>query len=230
MAPVLGIPVVSRPDLLRACLASIDLPVRLVVIDNSGTGQLGDVAAEYDAIVAEPIANLGYTASVNHIIRSFPHEPYWLVANADVVFGPGDLQRLLAEPGGWVGINGDWRAFRLDERTVADVGFWDENFYNYCSDADYERRCTLAGIDWHFIDGTTTHVGSATIAEARYGAHNRRSYPAEVAYHTRKWGVPVRASGGFATPFGQGGHLGDWRADLSQLRQVSWNDRDGGAR
>lgn len=76
MAPVLGIPVISRPDLLRACLASIDLPVRLVVIDNSGTGELGDVAAEYGALIVEPAANLGYTASVNHIIRSFPDEPY----------------------------------------------------------------------------------------------------------------------------------------------------------
>ena len=230
MAPVLGIPVVSRPDLLRACLASIDLDVRLVVIDNSGTGELGDVAAEYDALIAEPIANLGYTASVNHIIRSYPHEPYWLIANADTVFGPGDLARLCEDPGGWVGVNGDWRVFRLTAETVERVGFWDENFYNYCSDADYERRCDLAGIDRHFIDGTTTHVGSVAIQEARYGAHNRRSYPAEVAYYTRKWGVPVRGSGGYATPHDQGTHLGEWRADLSQLRQVSWNDPDGGSR
>ena len=95
MAPVLGIPVVSRPDLLRACLASIDLDVRLVVIDNSGTGELGDVAADLrpDAVISEPIANLGYTASVNHIIRSFPDEPAWYVANADTVFAPGDLAR-----------------------------------------------------------------------------------------------------------------------------------------
>lgn len=229
MAPVLGIPVVSRPDLLRACLASIDLPVRLVVIDNSGTGEMGDIAAEYGALIAEPAANLGWTASVNHIIRSFPHEPYWLVANADVEFHPVDLQRLTDEPGGWVGVT-DWRVFKLTAEAVERVGFWDESFFNYCSDADYERRCDLAGIDRHFIDGQTSHVGSATIQEARYGAHNRNSYPAETAYYARKWGVPVRGPGGFTTPFDEGGHLGDWRADLSHLRKVSWNDRDGGPR
>jgi GT2 family glycosyltransferase len=233
MAPVLGIPVISRPDLLRACLESIDLPVRLVVIDNSGTGELADVTAEVkpSALIVEPAANLGYTASVNHIIRSFPHEPYWLIANADVAFGPGDLQRLIDEPGGWVGINGDWRCMKLTAETVERVGFWDEaGFFNYCSDADYERRCDLAGIDRHFITGQTSHVGSATIQEARYGARNRHSFPQEVAYYARKWGVSVRGQGGYATPFDEGGHLGEWRLDLSHLRQVAWHDRDGGPR
>ena len=231
MAPVLGIPVINRPDLLAACLNSIDLDVRLVVIDNSGTGELGDVAAEIrpDATIVEPAANLGYTASVNHIIRSFPHEPYWVIANADVVFAPGDLQRLLDEPGGWVGIC-DWRVFRLDAATVERVGFWDDaGFFTYCSDADYERRCDLAGIDRHFIEGATSHVGSVAIKEGRYGAHNRHSYPAEVAYHVAKWGVSVRGEGGYSTPFNEGGHLGSFRHDLSALRQVSWN-RDGGSR
>jgi GT2 family glycosyltransferase len=231
VAPVLGIPVINRPDLLEACLASIDADVRLVVIDNSGTGDLGDVAAESrpDALIAEPATNLGYTASVNHIIRSFPHEPFWIVSNADVVFAPGDLQRLIDEPGGWVGI-GDWRVFKLTAETVERVGFWDDaGFFTYCSDADYERRCDLAGIDRHFIEGATSHVGSVAIKEARFGAHNRHSYPEEVRYHHTKWGVSVREQGGYSTPFNQGGHLGDFRADLSALRRVSWN-RDGGPR
>lgn len=227
MAPVLGVPVINRPDLLAECLRSIDLPVRLVVIDNSGTGELGDIAADLrpDALIVEPAANLGYTASVNHIIRSFPHEPYWLVANADTTFAPGDLARLVAEPGGWVGIAGDWRVFKLTAETVERVGFWDEGgFFNYCSDADYERRCDLAGVDRHFIDGATTHARSVAIAEARYGARNQHSFPQEVAYHQAKWGVPVRAQGGYDTPFDEGGHLGEWRHDLSRLRRVSWNE------
>ena len=224
MAPVLGIPVINRPDLLRACLASIDIPVTLVVIDNSGTGELGDVAAEVrpDAIIVEPPTNTGYTRAVNDFIRAYPHEPYWLVSNADTEFGPGDLQRLCDEPGGWVGINGDWRVFKLTADTVERVGLWDECYFNYCSDADYERRCDLAGIDRHFIDGATSHVRSVAIAEARFGSHNSHSYPAEVAYYSRKWGVSVRAAGGFATPFDEGGRVSDWRYDLSVVRQTHW--------
>jgi GT2 family glycosyltransferase len=230
LAPVLGIPVVSRPDLLRACLASIDLDVQLVVIDNSGTGEMGDVAADYGALIVEPASNLGYTASVNHIIRSFPHEPYWLIANADVVFAPGDLARLIEEPGGMVGINGDWRCMKLTADTIERVGFWDENYFVYCSDADYERRCDLAGVDRRYITGATSHVGSATIQESKYGARNRHSFPEEVAYFARKWGTGVRMQGGYATPFDQGGHLGEWRLDLRHLRAVSWNVGDGSPR
>jgi len=224
MVPVLAVPVLNRPDLLAACLGSIDIPVRLVVIDNSGTGELADVALDVrpDAIVVEPPTNTGYTRAVNDIIRAFPHDPYWLVSNADVVFGPGDLQRLCDGAAGWLGVNGDWRVFKLTADTVARVGLWDENFFNYCSDADYERRCDLAGVTREFIEGTTTHIRSVVIAEARYGADNRHSYPAEVAYYASKWGVPVRASGGFTTPFDEGGHVGDWRYDLSIVRQTHW--------
>lgn len=224
MAPILAVPVIGRPDLLAECLGSVDAPVRLVVIDNSGTGELGDLAAEMrpDALIVEPASNLGWTASVNHAIRSFPKEPYWLIANADTTFAPGDLDRLIEEPGGWVGVV-DWRVFKLTAAAVETVGFWDESFFNYCSDADYERRCDLAGIDRHFIPGETTHVGSVTLQESRYGAHNARSYPIERAYYRAKWGTDVRMQGGYTTPFDEGGHLGTWRLDLSRLRATHWD-------
>lgn len=219
---ILGIPVLNLPDMLRACLASIDTDVRLVVIDNSGTGELGDVAAEFGALVVEPAANLGYTASVNHIIRSFPREDAWLIANADVVFAPGDMDRLIAEPGGWVGIT-DWRVFKLTSDTVERVGFWDENFYNYCSDADYERRCDMAGVDRHFIDGETSHVGSVVIrSEARFANANTVSYPRERSYYDAKWGGGLRGGETFTTPFQRGGSLAEWTLDLAHLRGVVW--------
>lgn len=228
MAVVLGIPVINRPDLLRECLASIDLDVRLVVIDNSGTGALGDVAAEVrsDALIVEPAANLGFTASVNHIIRCFPADERWLIANADTKFAPGDLERLTKEAG-WVGIV-DWRVFSLDAATVDAVGFWDENFGNYCSDADYERRCTLAGVDWRFIDGQSTHVGSVCwTGDERGRANNARTYPLERAYYRAKWGGDLRGGETFTTPFDAGGSLADWTVARQRLADLRW---DGDAR
>jgi GT2 family glycosyltransferase len=221
--PVLAVPFLAGD--LRPFLDSIDLDVRLVVIDNSPTGETWDVVPD-DAHVIDMPTNIGYTASVNLVIRSLPHEPYWLIANHDTVFAPGDLARLVAAVPdyGWVGIN-DWSIFALTAETVERVGLWDEHFYNYCSDADYERRCDLAGIRRGVIQGETRHDGSAVIkGYPRYSQANRRSYPTEVAYYCEKWGVPgVRHPGGHDTPFGRGGDLSDdTHFALSRLREQAW--------
>lgn len=217
MTPVLIIPVLNRPDLLARCIASIDIPVRLLVIDNGGAAF--DVVPE-DAWLLDMPTNLGYPASVNLGIKCYPHEPYWLVSNADVEYGPGDLQRLCDAEGDWVGLT-DWRTFKLTAHAVETVGFWDENYHPaFCEDADYERRCDLAGLRRTFIEGQTSHVGSVTLEDHR--ADNARSYPENVAYHARKWGAGVRMPGGFATPFDRGQGLGDWTLDLRRLRSQAW--------
>lgn len=233
MIPLLAIPVLNRPDLLTACVASIDEPVeRLLIIDNSPEGTMGDVAEAAlpgcvaELFVTEPPANLGYTASVNHAIRTHPHLSWWGVANADTVFAPGDLARLadaMADPAPrWAGIV-DWRVFGLNRTAVEAAGLWDENFFNYCSDADYEWRCHLAGVELLRLPGATGHVGSVCYqGDPRYAAQNARSYPAERAYYRAKWGGELRGGERFTTPFGAGGHVGDWRLDLARLAAVAW--------
>jgi GT2 family glycosyltransferase len=221
---VLGIPFLGDPAELRACLDSIDIDCQLVIVDNTTRSLAVDVAPD-DAWVIEPPGNLGYPASVNLVIKSLPHEPYWLFANHDVTFAPGDLHRLVGatESGdwGWVGIR-DWRVFGLTAETVLQVGLWDENFHPaFVEDADYERRCSLAGIRWGFIEGETTHVGSVSLRV--HGDDNRRSYPRNVQRYLDKWGVGIRAPGGFASPFGEGGPLdGHTQPHLSVLRANAW--------
>ena len=224
---VLGIPVINRPDLLRACLESIDADVTVVVIDNSGTGTLGDVASEVrpDAIIVDPPSNLGVAASWNLVIRSYPRERSWLIANADTVFGPGDLARLIEEADTdeprWVGVNGDWRVFAINAACVERVGLFDEQFIPvYCEDADYEYRCTLEGVRWDFIDGTSTHVGSVCLGDFR--SANDRTYPANVAYYRAKWGGDLRGGETYLTPFDRGGPVSEWSLSLARLRDQSW--------
>lgn len=228
MTPVLGIPVINRPDLLAECIASIDHDVRLVIIDNSREGFAAEIAPA--AWTVRPPSNLGVAASWNFIIRTAPADPYWLIANADTTFGPGDLARLCAEMerGGprWVGINGDWRVFGLSAEAVEKVGFFDEGGFVpiYCEDADYEYRCSLAGIPWYFLHGGSTHVGSVSYrSDERNGQHNARTYPANVAYYRQKWGGSPRSGECFTTPFNAGGHLGDWRLRLDRLRDNAWD-------
>lgn len=226
---VLGIPVINRPDLLRACLESIDADVTVVVIDNSGTGTLGDVASEVrpDAIIVDPPSNLGVAASWNLVIRSYPRERSWLIANADTVFGPGDLTRLIEEADTdeprWVGVNGDWRLMGLSCEAVEAVGLFDENYHPcYFEDADYERRCDLAGVPRYFISGGSTHVGSATIRDPRYGEMNARTYPANRAYYRAKWGGELRGGETFTSPFNRGGPVSEWSLDIDRLRDNDW--------
>lgn len=222
---ILGIPVLDNPDIFKRCLDSIDHDVDLVIVDNSGSSMTWGIVPD-DAHIIEPVHNLGYAASVNLIIKATPHEDAWLFANADTEFAPGDLSRLLEQTQsgewGWVGLT-DWRAFGLTSATVERVGFWDEHFIPcYCEDADYERRCTLAGIRWGFIQGETTHVGSVSLRQ--HYADNQRSYPENVRYYCDKWGVShVRAPGGYTTPFARGGSLADGtQPDLSRLRRLAW--------
>lgn len=221
---IVGVPVINRPELLVRFLRSIDVPATVVVIDNSDGPEIAEACEPFDVTLVMPPANLGVAASWNLIIRSFPAEPYWVIANADTELGPGDVWRLAAEMTGarWVGMNGDWRVFGLTAAAVDRVGLFDENFHPiYCEDADYEYRCDLAGVERYFIDGLATHEGSAAIRSG-YGPDNARTYPANVAHYEAKWGGHLRGGERFTSPFDRGGHVGDWRLDLGRLRELTW--------
>lgn len=223
---IIGIPVINRPDLLARTLDSIDVDWPVVVIDNSPGAEIAEVCADRDVTLVCPPANLGVAASWNLIIRTHAAEPWWCIANADTVLAPGDLARLaaeMAEPGPrWVGMAGDWRVFGLSSDAVDAAGLFDENYHPiYCEDADYEYRCSLAGVPWYFIDGGATHEGSAAIRSG-YGSANARTYPANRAYYDAKWGGPLRGGETFTSPFNRGGTVRDWTLDLRRLRDLAW--------
>jgi GT2 family glycosyltransferase len=228
---VLAIPVLNRPELLAKCLQSIDYPVDLMVIDNSPEGFAAELIVEHylgEFFVTEPPANLGVAASWNLVIKTHPDDPFWLIANADTEFGPGDIENMVDEMhnGGarWVGMNGDWRLMGLTAEAVDKAGFFDENYHPiYCEDADYEWRCDLAGVTRYFINGTTTHVGSVSYrSDERSARNNARTYPANVAYHVAKWGGGPRAEV-YRTPFDRGGDIRAWTLDRARLAAQRWD-------
>ncbi len=228
--PVIGVPVIARPDLLRRLLDSINEPTwEVMVIDNSDGREISEACAGFDVTLVVPGANLGVAASWNHVIRTRPSEPWWAFANADTELGRGDLRSLASEmaKGGprWVGMNGDWRLMGLSAEAVEAVGMFDENYHPiYCEDADYEYRCRLAGVPAYPIEGSAKHTGSAVIrSEARYGEANARTYPANVAYFEAKWGGRLRGGERYTRPFDDPGRtLRDWTLDLSRLRLQGW--------
>lgn len=225
---IVAVPVINRPDLLVRFLDSVDEPCDLIVIDNSPDASVLDAIGDRDVQVVCPPSNLGVAASWNLAIRSNPGEPFWIIANADTELAPGDLRNLASEMQKrgprWVGMNGDWRVFGISAEAVELAGFFDENYHPiYCEDADYEYRCSLAGVPWYSIFGGATHAGSAAIrSDSRYGARNAATHPSNFAYYVAKWGGSLRGGEVFASPFDRGGHVGDWRLDLSRLRANAW--------
>jgi hypothetical protein len=233
MIPVLAVPVISRPDLLVEFAFSIDHPIRLlVVIDNSPEGGIADGLDRPESVeqmvVHRPLANLGFSGSINAVLKGYPTEPWWAFANVDAYCGRGDLAKIEREMEAHpdvpflAGIR-DFRLFGQNQAMVESVGFWDEGFVPiYCEDSDYDRRIRLAGAEHLQLFGETGHFGSATIVEPRYGDHNARTYPDNRAYYVAKWGGWLGAET-FETPFNRGGSVRDWTLDFARLRDNRWS-------
>ncbi len=229
MIPVLAIPGLNRPDLLARCLASIDEPVeRLIVIDNSADGAIGDVAAEWNADIIDAGTNLGVAASWNLALKAAPLAPWWAIVGLDTEFAPGDLQRLataMEDPAPRVACLFRFGAFGLNQACLDRVGWFDENFHPiYCEDCDYEYRCHLAGVPVIDLPSGAAHLeGGSVSLHAGHRDDNARTFPANHAYYQAKWGGPVRGGETFRSPFNRGGPVTEWTLDPARLREMAWS-------
>lgn len=194
MIPVLGVPVLNRGDLAERMLGSVDLAVEeTLVILNGDVDETRSHLEGHQVTFIEPGFNLGVAASWNFVIRARPAAPWWLIVNADIEFGAGDLERLsdaMDKPGPRVACLYEFGAFGINAETVDTVGWFDENFHPiYFEDNDYRRRCHLAGVPVVNLISRTRHDNSATIASG-YARHNDRTFPRNGDYYAAKWGGP----------------------------------------
>lgn len=194
LIPVLGVPVLNRGDLADQMLNSVDAPIgETLVILNGNQDETRAHLAGHGVTYVDPACNLGVAASWNFIIRARPAAPWWLIVNADITFGTGDLDRLtaaMAKPGPRVACLYEFGAFGINAEAVDTVGWFDENFYPiYFEDNDYRRRCKLAGVPIVSVISGTRHENSSTIASG-YATHNQRTFPRNGEYFVAKWGGP----------------------------------------
>lgn len=192
MIPVLGVPVLNRGDLAARLLDSVDAPVgETVVVLNGEPDATRHALAAHQVTYIDPAHNLGVPGSINLIIKARPSAPWWLICNADIEFGQGDLNRLIeamntSKP--TVACLFEFGAFALNQATVDKVGWYDENFHPiYYDDNDYRYRCHLAGVSVLNLISKTTHVGSATI-HSGYADANAKTFPRNGDYYAAKWG------------------------------------------
>jgi GT2 family glycosyltransferase len=116
--------------------------------------------------------NAGVAASWNEIIQLFPAS-WWMIANNDIQFAPGDLEKMaravqtnleqtppqgltIGEEAAWREVNpivakwfgnhgASW--FAITDYGIERVGLFDENFYPaYLEDCDWHYRAKLAGV------------------------------------------------------------------------------------
>lgn len=175
--PLLGIPIVNRPDLLSRLLNSLDVQVdTLAIVDNSCVFHRdGDSSGENSVerylnalqqlghplvrtiTVAKPFRNLGVAASWNHILTSFPECSFALMANNDVAFPPGILAQSMVQ------LNpskpqfmpllrepNSFSAFFLTSLCWDLIGLFDCNFrYAYFEDMDFRDRLkSNPSVEW----------------------------------------------------------------------------------
>ena len=194
MIPVLGVPVLNRGDLAERMLESVDVETgETLVILNGDPHETRAMLEGRLVTYIDPGFNLGVAASWNFIIRARPAAPWWLIVNADIEFGAGDLEHLceaMEDPAPKVACLFEFGAFGINQAAVDQVGWFDENFHPiYFEDNDYRRRCKLAGVPVKQLLSSTRHDNSATIASG-FARHNERTFPRNLDYYVAKWGGP----------------------------------------
>lgn len=169
--PLLIVPILNRPDLLKRLLNSIDHPVQtLAIIDNSrGSANEAAVRTCLDQLeqaghpqicaieIARPFGNLGVAASWNLALRAFPACPASLIVNNDITFAPG----LLAEATHQINTTRpeflplmpppqEFSAFLITALCWNRIGLFDPAFHPaYCEDLDYRDRLRAdPGVRW----------------------------------------------------------------------------------
>jgi GT2 family glycosyltransferase len=183
--PVLGFATLSRFDLAERLLASIDYPVKdLVIINNSGKQswkpKKPDLAEKLWHI--EVPYGLGLVGAWNLIVKTTPHSPYWLLVNDDAWFAEGALEIIARETDpktlNFLDIVPSWSAIVLGEKVVSEAGLYDERFYPlYFDDNDYQRRIEQAGFVINDIPAKIFHENSSTL-QSGYQAQNSITYQA----------------------------------------------------
>ena len=229
----IGIPVLNRCDLLRRCVAAIDVPARIVIVNNNNVDEsfnreLKQLRADDPRVsVLNQDRNLGVAASWNLLLQTaFESGCEWgVIASNDLELHPGALRAASAVLGAEdVGVwhLSAWNCFAVSRDAVMRVGWFDENFYP----ATRRIRITTAmRSGCGDVPGRGPDVESATIysddvyLQANAATHCRFN----VEYYLQKWGANW-GSETYLRPFNLSqADVRWWPAPRERLRKRDWD-------
>ena len=216
--PVIGTTVIDNSFDVSALLMSIDFPVDNFVIINNGGERLKKELDNVRKIkhyfvknikVVHMPANIGSAGAWNLIIKSYAASQFWIIANDDISFTPGLLEEMfsilknnnkigMVHPNaGDVGL-GTWDLFGIHERTIIELGLFDENTYPiYCEDSDYAMR--MINKDVKKVVGLNhTHIDRGI---QKYSDTLKKISDMNIQYLNKKWGTGWRLLKPNSMPF-----------------------------
>jgi GT2 family glycosyltransferase len=197
-------------------LDSVDIRVEhLLVIDNGASVMAEPLELRLNDNFAKVThlrmpANLGVAGSWNLAIKSFPYAHRWFIVSNDVVFAPGDLEKLSQARRDEITLTGSaphWQAFALGDEAVTDIGLFDESLFPaYFEDNDYMRRADFVGVNIRKLELGLHHDNSSTI-KAGYQSKNdktffanQRHYQSKIEsddYSSGSWLLEIRRANGW---------------------------------
>jgi hypothetical protein len=225
MIPFLGCLILNRGDLLLRMASSIDYPVdKLAIVQNGITSDVNEAVNQIittknplinTVYLERPFRNMGVCPAWNSIIKSFPEVEYWLIANNDTVFLPGDLEKyhntwLENKESLIAAANGSFSCFIISPSIIEKIGLFDENIWPiYSEDVEYYIRMQKAGIDRISIQSDIgfSGDGSWTVRSSQqYQNNNNYTQASNQEYVALKWGDNQEHD----TPYNEGGNIKDW--------------------
>lgn len=238
---LLGTMILNKGEDLIAHYKSIDHPVKHYVIIDNSEGKNPDVreAIDYCTDHKSPFVdkiyvirnriNVGFSGSVNQIIRQHTDKPYWFVMSVDWHPKPGELKRLaerLESPFTAIMCDSTQNGYSsvvITRELIQKVGMLDENFYPaYYEDNDHRYRMKLAQVEWELYPLGYTHKVSSTLkSSATYMLENQRTFQANFNYYVKKWGG-CPGSEKFKTPFNSGAPLDYAPYDPLRIETQRW--------
>jgi len=214
----IGIPVLNRLDLLKQAVAAIDVPARILVVNNNSVDskyndEFDKWAEQAGVEVRRQRYNLGVAASWNLIIQTglgWGYDEIYIGSN-DTVVDPGLLSAVRdvdkSHPDDAMWHIWAWNFWCIHARAVSRVGLFDENFYPaYREDQDYSYRCdilakmkrysipalAMPGLPQVDIDPALKafHAGSMTVKSDKvYARHNKNTHGNwNTTHYKLKWG------------------------------------------
>jgi GT2 family glycosyltransferase len=238
---MIGTMILNGADDLLKQYKSIDFSVkRYFILDNSmgkddgirealATIQSSKHPCIEEVVVATNFLNVGFSGSVNQIIKQNTDCPYWCVLSVDWHPKPGHLKRLanrLMEP--FTALLCDesqngYSAMAFKPELLYEIGYLDENFFPaYYEDNDHRYRMKLAGLEWEYFPLEYEHIVSATIKrDPVLMAKNQKTFKENGRYYIEKWGgMPGQEK--YLTPFDMDLPLDYWLYDPTRSQRQRW--------